>query len=140
MGEGSHFYKIDGKYYIISAWYAGAHAHAGRARRPASTGRTRSTRRSAPTRISACAKAQRLTRQRQAADSSSTRRPDAARGRMSMHQGGIVQTPAGEWWGFSMMDCNSVGRLTGAVAGHVEGRLAVLRPAGQPRRARRAPG
>ena len=23
MGEGSHFYKIDGKYYITSAWYAG---------------------------------------------------------------------------------------------------------------------
>ena len=23
MGEGAHFYKIDGKYYITSAWYAG---------------------------------------------------------------------------------------------------------------------
>ena len=34
------------------------------------------------------------------------------RGHMSMHQGGIVETPAGEWWGFSMMDANSVGRLT----------------------------
>jgi hypothetical protein len=33
-------------------------------------------------------------------------------GRMSLHQGGIVDTPAGEWWGFSMMDYNSVGRLT----------------------------
>jgi hypothetical protein len=29
-----------------------------------------------------------------------------------MHQGGVVQTPAGEWWGFSMMDANSIGRLT----------------------------
>ena len=29
-----------------------------------------------------------------------------------MHQGGIVQTPSGEWWGLSMMDHNSVGRLT----------------------------
>jgi xylan 1,4-beta-xylosidase len=29
-----------------------------------------------------------------------------------MHQGGIVHTPEGEWWGFSMMDFNSVGRLT----------------------------
>jgi beta-xylosidase len=39
--------------------------------------------------------------------------PDpAARGGMSLHQGGIVQTPSGEWWGFSMMDYNSVGRLT----------------------------
>ena len=32
---------------------------------------------------------------------------------MSLHQGGIVSTPAGEWWGFSMMDYNSVGRLLG---------------------------
>ena len=23
MGEGSHFYKINGKYYILSAWYNG---------------------------------------------------------------------------------------------------------------------
>jgi beta-xylosidase len=29
-----------------------------------------------------------------------------------MHQGGIVSTLTGEWWGFSMMDVNSVGRLT----------------------------
>lgn len=29
-----------------------------------------------------------------------------------MHQGGIVQTQKGDWWGFSMMDSNSVGRLT----------------------------
>jgi hypothetical protein len=39
--------------------------------------------------------------------------PDpAARGRLSMHQGGIVDTPEGEWWGLSMMDANSIGRLT----------------------------
>jgi hypothetical protein len=35
------------------------------------------------------------------------------RGWGSLHQGGIVQTPAGEWWGFSMYDANSIGRLTG---------------------------
>jgi len=29
-----------------------------------------------------------------------------------MHQGGIVNTPEGEWWGLSMMDANSIGRLT----------------------------
>ncbi len=29
----------------------------------------------------------------------------------TLHQGGIVQTQTGEWWGFSMMDHNSVGRL-----------------------------
>jgi hypothetical protein len=39
--------------------------------------------------------------------------PDASRpGRCAIHQGGIVDTPAGEWWGFSMMDANAVGRLT----------------------------
>jgi len=35
-----------------------------------------------------------------------------ATGRNAIHQGGIVDTPTGEWWGFSMMDANSVGRLT----------------------------
>jgi hypothetical protein len=35
-----------------------------------------------------------------------------ARGRLSLHQGGVIQTPSGEWWGYSMMDFNSVGRLT----------------------------
>src|SRR3954470_13400451 len=34
------------------------------------------------------------------------------RGHMSMHQGGVVQTSSGEWGGFSMMDANSIGRLT----------------------------
>ncbi len=32
-------------------------------------------------------------------------------GRIPMHQGGIVQVQSGEWWGWSMMDHNSVGRL-----------------------------
>jgi hypothetical protein len=33
-------------------------------------------------------------------------------GCIPMHQGGIVQVQSGEWWGLSMMDHNSVGRLT----------------------------
>jgi len=33
-------------------------------------------------------------------------------GCIALHQGGIVQTQTGEWWGWSMMDHNSVGRLT----------------------------
>jgi xylan 1,4-beta-xylosidase len=32
-------------------------------------------------------------------------------GCIPMHQGGIVQVQSGEWWGWSMMDHNSVGRL-----------------------------
>ena len=53
-------------------------------------------------------------------------------GRMSLHQGGIVDTPSGEWWGFSMMDYNSVGRLTCLSPDHLAGRLALLRSAGKP--------
>lgn len=33
-------------------------------------------------------------------------------GSVTLHQGGIVQTQTGEWWGWSMMDHNSIGRLT----------------------------
>jgi xylan 1,4-beta-xylosidase len=36
-------------------------------------------------------------------------------GCISMHQGGIVQTQTGEWWGFSLMDFNSIGRTTSLV-------------------------
>ena len=45
-------------------------------------------------------------------DCSITPPDSASRGQMSLHQGGIVDTPSGEWWGVSMMDANSVGRLT----------------------------
>ena len=56
-----------------------------------------------------------------------------ARGTMSMHQGGIVRTPAGEWWGFSMMDANSVGRLTALSPVTWKRRMAVFRSAGKSR-------
>lgn len=32
--------------------------------------------------------------------------------RAAMHQGAIIDTTDGEWWGYSMMDANSVGRIT----------------------------
>jgi hypothetical protein len=37
----------------------------------------------------------------------------AERASLTLHQGGIIETETGEWWGFSMQDHNSVGRLTG---------------------------
>lgn len=110
MGEGCHFYKIDGVYYITSAWYAG------RMRMPCA----RAARPEGPYEVNleisadedfGLAAGPRV--------SSSPDQPFAITpgsphllGRMSMHQGGIVDTPGGEWWGFSMMDYNSVGRLT----------------------------
>ena len=110
MGEGSHFYKFNGKYYIVSA-VPGAHVSMKCARadkltgpwevqiisqesfgigqgwRPAGRGRTAGAFKNNPPDLS-----ERLS--------------------LDIHQGGIVQTQKGEWWGFSMMDHNSVGRLT----------------------------
>lgn len=31
---------------------------------------------------------------------------------VTMHQGGIIDTPMGEWWGYSMQDHNALGRVT----------------------------
>ncbi len=110
MGEGVHFYKIDGRYYITSAWFEG------RMKMP-------------------CARADKITgpyevnpaisideefglaegnRLRKHAGPPFDVIPGNTRdgGRMALHQGGLVDTPEGEWWGFSMMDFNSLGRLT----------------------------
>ncbi len=115
MGEGAHFYKVDGRYFITSAWYVG------RMRMP-------------------CARADHLNGPWEINPAISidedfglmegykikgagipfTLSPHfdivppnpAANGRLNLHQGGIVDTPGGEWWGWSMMDYNSLGRLT----------------------------
>jgi xylan 1,4-beta-xylosidase len=110
MGEGLHFYRIGGKYYITSAWYAG------RMRMPCA----RADRPEGPYEVNLAISADEdfgvMRGYRLRSDSTvpfQLNPPDpAARGQISMHQGGIVETPDGEWWGFSMMDYNSVGRLT----------------------------
>lgn len=108
MGEGAHFTKIGGKYYILSANYAGGF------RMPAA----RADRVDGPYEVNRAisqgedfgmAQGYRLKDNKTPATLTP---PDpSARNANSLHQGGIVQTPAGEWWGFSMMDFNSVGRL-----------------------------
>jgi len=110
MGEGSHIYKIHGKYYIVSA-VPGAHvpmkcARADRLEGPwevttisedeslgiGQSYRIKGNRRTPPFELNP---------------------PDAnPRLSLTLHQGGIVDTPGGEWWGFSMQDHNAVGRLT----------------------------
>lgn len=110
MGEGVHFYKIDGMYYITSAWYAG------RMRMPCA----RASRPEGPYEVNleisadedfGLADGARIYN-KQGPPFEILPRDPSRLGRMSMHQGGIVDTPTGEWWGFSMMDYNSVGRLT----------------------------
>ncbi|WP_140985560.1 glycoside hydrolase family 43 protein [Asticcacaulis tiandongensis] len=115
MGEGVHFYKFDGKYYITSAWFAG------RMRMPAA----RADHPEGPWEVNqsisidedfGLAEGYRLEDAWGTEDSAPFKviPPNPApNGRMSLHQGGIVDTPSGEWWGFSMMDYNSVGRLLG---------------------------
>jgi len=109
MGEGVHWYKIDGRYYILSAWFAG------RMRMPAA----RADRPDGPYEVNEAisidedfglAEGYRLRNREAPFDVVPPNTIDG--GRMSLHQGGIVSTPTGEWWGFSMMDYNSVGRLT----------------------------
>jgi len=111
MGEGAHFYKIRGKYYIISAWYAGrmrlAAARADRIDGPWEVNREISADETFGLR-----QGHRLRGNGTGPQIVVTPGNPTARGTMSMHQGGVVQTPAGEWWGFSMMDANSIGRLT----------------------------
>lgn len=108
MGEGAHFYKIDGRYYIISANYAGGFrmpaARADHVLGPYEVHQSISLHEDF-----GMASSKRLGTPKPPFE---TWGPDpAAKHSLAMHQGGIVQTPEGEWWGFSMMDFNSVGRL-----------------------------
>jgi xylan 1,4-beta-xylosidase len=111
IGEGSHFYKIEGKYYILSAWYAQ------RMRMPAA----RADRIDGPWEINPEISADedfglregaRLRGNGNVPEIVVNPANPGSRGHMAMHQGGIVQTPSGEWWGFSMFEGNSLGRLT----------------------------
>lgn len=79
-GEGSHAYKINGTYYVFNAVYA----------MNATIACSRSQNRSGPfTSTTVCA----------------NQMPWHA-----PHQGGIVQLPNGDWWGFSLADTGPVGR------------------------------
>jgi beta-xylosidase len=114
MGEGLHLYKIRGKYYLMSAWFLGE------MRLPTA----RADRLDGPWEVNqdvsrgedyGFAEGYRL----EPRAPGTTVPPFKVRppnpespGRNAIHQGGIVDTPTGEWWGFSMMDANSVGRLT----------------------------
>jgi xylan 1,4-beta-xylosidase len=105
IGEGSHFYKINGKYMIISAWWAGSmRMPMARADRP--EGPYEFNHAVSIDEDFGLMKGKSLTRDNKIRPADPT-----SRGRLSLHQGGIVQTTEGEWWGYSMMDYNSVGRL-----------------------------
>jgi xylan 1,4-beta-xylosidase len=110
MGEGSHIYKVYGKYYIVSA-VPGAHVPMKCARAGNITGRWKvktiseneslGIGQSYPLRGHPSAPAFEITPPN-----------PAERASLTLHQGGIIDTVTGEWWGFSMQDHNAVGRNT----------------------------
>ncbi len=110
MGEGSHFYHINGHYYIFSANYDPmCYEVVARADRP--EGPYEITTTSAGESFGLGTGWRMKGMGRESGISLIPPRPSETAG-MPMHQGGIVQTQSGEWWGLSMMDHNSVGRLT----------------------------
>jgi beta-xylosidase len=111
MGEGSHFYKIEGRYYIISANYDPVgYMVCARADRP--EGPYEVTTISAGETFGVNTGWRLRGMGRAGSDFHLIPPVPNGMGSIPMHQGGIVQTPAGEWWGFSMMDHNAIGRLT----------------------------
>ena len=112
MGEGSHFYKIGGKYYIFSANYDPLlFMSCARADKPAGPYETIIV---SANEDLGMAPGWRIKDIDNTTGVYNLLAPNknSGEGHLSMHQGGIVQTAAGEWWGFSMMDHNSIGRLT----------------------------
>ena len=113
MGEGHHFYKINGKYYILSPWYSGIMRLAG-ARADKLTGPWEVNRNISVGEQFGQVLGWRLKTFRPPL---STKPPydidlpdPSAIGRMAIHQGGIIETLTGEWWGFSMGEANALGR------------------------------
>ncbi len=114
MGEGHHIYKINGKYYIISADYAPMGrmqcARADNIDGPWETVTISMRETMGANAVHGVSAKGDFMKDGTAFDVST---PGAnSMGCATLHQGGIVDLPNGEWWGFSMQDFHSVGRTT----------------------------
>jgi xylan 1,4-beta-xylosidase len=100
MGEGHHLYKIHGRYYDVSAIPGGAVnqmvAQAGSI--------------DGPWTVTAMVEGESLG----VTSTTPDRAPPTDRG-LWLHQGGICDTPSGEWWGILMSDHGSAGRMVALV-------------------------
>jgi beta-xylosidase len=114
MGEGHHLYKIKGKYFDVSA-IPGAHTDQVVARADSINGpwqverMAQSESLGVPTQNSV--RGGRGTNQTFTVTHSG---PNAGGG-LTLHQGGIVDTPSGEWWSIIMQDHGSIGRMVALV-------------------------
>jgi len=115
MGEGLHLYKINGKYFMTSAWFTGE-MRMPTARASSLDGPWEVNQEISRGEDFGFVRGNRLAQVPRGTPPGPPYKINPAnpaeRGRNAIHQGGIVDTPTGEWWGFSMMDANSVGRLT----------------------------
>jgi xylan 1,4-beta-xylosidase len=100
MGEGHHLYKINGKYYDVSA-IPGATTDQMVARADSIDG---------PWTVERMVQGESLGVTTVAADRATAR----DRG-LTLHQGGMVDTPSGEWWSVIMSDHGSAGRMVALV-------------------------
>src|SRR5262249_43000573 len=115
MGEGLHFYKIKDQYYIVSA-IPGAHTDMVVARSSSLDGPWQVER--MVTSESLGVPTQRSLRSSGFAPArtfTAVANDPNSGGGLTLHQGGIVDTPSGEWWSIIMQDHGSVGRLVALV-------------------------
>lgn len=114
MGEGNHFYKIKGKYYITNADNGRLQcARSSNIYGPYET-TVVSAKETMGTSLGWITRGVSLDSPLPSPTDSLTifKQDDQLFGSVPMHQGGIVDLPNGDWWGFSMMDFRSVGRTT----------------------------
>jgi beta-xylosidase len=111
LGEGHHLYKINGKYFDVSA-IPGAHTDQVVARADNINGPWTVERMVSGENLGVPTQNTLTTRGRGATQTFTinTNNPNA-QGGLTIHQGGIVDTPSGEWWSVIMSDHGSVGRL-----------------------------
>lgn len=109
-GEGSHIYKIDGKYYITNTNYDPV-CYQVCLRADAPYGPYEVNVMSAEENMGV-GQRMRIFNTQDGPPFNIIRYPENYVGCIPMHQGGIVRTQSGEWWGWSMLDYNSVGRVT----------------------------
>jgi len=115
MGEGHHLYKINGKYYDVSA-IPGAHTDQVVARADSIDGPWEVERMvqgeslGVPTQNSVRASGRGENRTFTITPSD----PNSGGG-LTLHQGGIVDTPSGEWWSIIMQDHGGIGRMVALV-------------------------
>jgi len=114
MGEGHHLYKINGKYYDVSA-IPGAHTDQVVARADSIDGPWQVERMvqgeslGVPTQNSV-----RGGRGSNPTFAITPSNPNSGGG-LTLHQGGIVDTPSGQWWSIIMQDHGSIGRMVALV-------------------------